>query len=98
MAAEEATVRSPVLLDLLGEVIALPRLLDQRELSLDPVGVLLLGLQDRFQQLAAAPVPQGPALLDAGVEGADGRLLDLEVEPELLGHRLADVHLAQPLE
>src|SRR5437867_782237 len=90
--------RSSLLLDLLGEIVALAGLRDEHELGLDPVGVLFLALEDRRQELAGAVVAEAAGDLDGGIEGLDGRLLHLEIEAELLGHRLADVHLAEPLE
>src|SRR4030095_5858493 len=90
--------RSFGLANLLGEVIGFPRLGDERELRLEPVGVLLLGEEDPLQQLAAAVVAQAAAQLDGRVERRDGGLLDLEVQPELLGDGLAAGDLAQALQ
>src|SRR5262245_8016096 len=73
-------------------------LLDQRELALEPVDVLLLAAQDVLEQVAAAVVAEAAAELDAVVQEGDGGALDLEIQPELLGHRLADVDPAQALD
>src|SRR5262249_22317530 len=86
-----------VLLDLLREVVAFAGLRDQRQLGLDPVRVALLSLQEVLEELAAAVVAQAPGRLDPGVEHADRVALELEIQPQLLRHRLADVHLAETL-
>jgi hypothetical protein len=44
--------------DLLGEVEALAHLLDQRQLGLQPVGVLLFAFEDLLEQVAAAVVAE----------------------------------------
>jgi len=91
-------LRSPsAALDLLGEVRGDAHLLDERELRLDPVRVLLLALEDVLEELGRAVVPRLAALLDPPVQGTDRVALDLEIEPQHLGHVLADVDLPEAL-
>src|SRR5204863_9907228 len=85
------------LLDLLGEIVCLARLRDQRELRLDPVRVLLFAFEDVLEEVTRAVVAETARLLDPGIQRLDRRLLELEIETELLGHGLADVDLAEPL-
>ena len=89
---------SALALDLLREVVLEPDLGHERELRLEPVGVLLLVPEDVLEQLGRAVVARPPAELDARVEDLDVGLLGLEIQAELLRDRLADGDLAQPLE
>src|SRR6185436_18247871 len=70
----------------------------QRELGLEPVGVVFLVAQHLLEQVAGAVVAETAAELDGRVQGLHRALFHLEVEAELLGHGLADVDLAEPLE
>src|SRR3990172_5003584 len=87
-----------LLLDLLGEVVLEPSLLDERELRLQPVGVLLLVLQDVLEQVGRAVVRLRPAQLDALVEHRDRPLFQVKVDLELLVHALTDVDVPELLE
>src|SRR5438477_505993 len=81
-----------------SDVASAPRSVVSLRLMPDLRGVVLLVAEHVLQQVAGAVVAEAAAELDGRVERLDGGLLDLEVEAELLGHRLADVDLAQPLE
>src|SRR5262249_4357490 len=96
--ARRGVRRSVVLPDLLCQVVGLACLGDERQLSLEPVRVLFLAFEHLLEELAGPIVSEAAGQLDAVVEPLDGRLLDLEVQPELLGHRLADIDLAQALQ
>src|SRR5205823_1168160 len=67
------------LLDLLRQVVGVAHLLDELELRLQPVGVILLAVEDVFQELARAVVAGGARRFDAGVEAHDRVLLHLQV-------------------
>ena len=54
------------------------------ELSLQPVGVVLLASKDLLEQVAGTVVPLVPAERDAAVETLDGLGLHAEIEPVLL--------------
>jgi hypothetical protein len=90
-------IRDSLLVDLLGQVVLLADLFEQFELRLDPVDVLLLGDQDLLQQLARPVVTDRDCLGDRPIEPGDSVQFELMVEPQLLGHGLADLHLAEPL-
>src|ERR1700738_3444663 len=85
-------------LALLGEVALDADALDRLLLRLQPVGVRLFVFEHVLEQLAGARVAQRAAQLDGLVEPLDGLVLDLQVELQLLRHRLAHVDLAQALE
>ncbi len=89
---------------LLGEVVLLADLADQFELGFEPIGVLLLGHEDAFEQCSRRVVTDRRADSNAVVEPLDRCVLELEVELELRGHGLADgdrkqaLHVRHPLE
>src|SRR5207249_2495100 len=85
-------------LDLLGQVVPFARLRDQAHLGFDPVRVVLLTFQHLLEELPGAVIARASGRLDARVEEADRVTLELEVEAELLGHGLADVHLPESLD
>ena len=60
--------------------------------------MVLLTFQHLLEELPGAVIAQASGRLDARVEEADRVTLELEVEAELLGHGLADVHLAESLD
>ena len=64
----------------------------------EPVGVLLLAVEDLLQQVARAVVALVPAQRDAAVEPLDGVLLEIESELELLAGVLTDLDGAEPLQ
>src|ERR1700694_1387587 len=86
-----------VLLDLLREVVLQPTLLDERELGLEPVGVLLLVLEHVLEQLGRAVVARRAAELDPAGQDRDGSLLQVQIHPELLVDRLTDLDRPEPL-
>ncbi len=55
-------------------------------------------MEDALEKGAGAVVAGGAAGFDPLVEPFHGVVLELQVELELLGHRLADVHLAVSLQ
>jgi hypothetical protein len=83
---------------LLREVVLDADLADGFELGLEPVGVLLLVDEHVGEQLAAAVVTDPDARGDAVVQPLDRFPLRLQVELELLGHRLSYPHRVQALE
>src|SRR6266702_2263521 len=87
-----------LVLHLLSEVVLRAHLVDERELRLEPVGVLLLFLEQILEELGGAVVAHLSAELDPAVEDRDRLHLDAEIERQLLGHRLADVDLLQSLQ
>jgi hypothetical protein len=96
--ARPSARRLVVILDLLREVGGDAHLVDEGELGLEPVGVLLLALEDLLEELGGADVAGAPALLDPAVQDVDGALLEIEIEAEHLRDVLAHVDLAEPLE
>ena len=83
---------------LLGEVL-LADLADQLELRLEPVDVLLLGDEDLLEQLAGAVVADlATQTAMPLLSRSTASYSSCEVALELLGHRLADAHRAEPLQ
>src|SRR5690554_336242 len=81
--------------DLGGQVVLHAHLRDQLELGLEPVGVRLLADELALEQRPGAVVALGHAQRDAAVVALDGGALEVEVEAELLGDRLAHPHRVQ---
>ena len=73
-----------LLMDLLGQVMVFAKILDERQLDLEPVRVLLFALQDLVEELATPVVPPVDTQGDAPVEALDRRPLELERQVELL--------------
>src|SRR5262245_36695010 len=90
-------LRRSILVHLLSEVMCLSELLDQPELRLQPIRVVLFGVEDLLEELARAVVAERATQLDRIVQDLDRVFLEREVERELLRHRLTDVHLAELL-
>src|SRR5690242_14666083 len=67
------------LLHLLREVVRFADLLDELELSLEPVGVLFLGYEDLGHHVLGGVVVRLARDVDALVQEGDRRVLELEV-------------------
>src|SRR5262249_33496773 len=83
---------------LLGQVGLFAQLLDQAELGLEPVEMLFLALEDVLEEVAGRVVTLVDADCDALVQPGDRLPLDVEVERELLGNRLADPDASELLQ
>src|ERR1043165_1301284 len=80
-----------------GQVVLHADLLEQRELRFDPVDVLLLVLEDLFEEMACVVVVQLVRRDDVLVQARHRVHLQREIELELLRDVLADVDLAEAL-
>src|SRR5690606_12454290 len=87
-----------LLVELLRQVVRLADARDQRQLGLDPVHVLFLGLEDLGEQVAADVVADRLAVGDRLAEQGQGVQLQRQVALEDLARTLADAQLAQRLE
>src|SRR5690606_12587263 len=87
-----------LLVELLRQVVRLPDARDQRQLGLDPVHVLFLGLEDLGEQVTADVVADRLAVGDRLAQQGQGVQLQRQVALEDLARTLADAQLAQRLE
>src|SRR5690606_6498264 len=87
-----------LLVELLRQVVRLADARDQRQLGLDPVHVLFLGLEDLGEQVTADVVADRFAVGDRLAQQGQGVQLQRQVALEDLARTLADAQLAQRLE
>jgi hypothetical protein len=77
--------------------IVLTHDVDQSELGLEPIDVYFLALRNVLEELAVDVVLDGPAVTN-GLLTQGASQLQLQVEPEHLGHILPDEKLADVLQ